>query len=563
MIKHEMYSPGKIKAVLFILFCGLTLCVMAQKTPYGPWVSSECYKGLDYSVRNAGYNSSAKKYTWYVKFRNRYRYDIHFAFVLKEGTAKSANPNSRMTIPAGMEEEGTWFLVADGNNVRAFIRHVRFGNEDKGAYAICDDGNPTYAVKQQTTSDKPANGIKPGSSVTSSNTNSTKPSNSGSGQQPTTGNNSQSTTGQPSTAEVERQRQEAYRKQQEEYRRKQEEHFRQEEQRYQQQLQQITQKSESRAQRDAAIMDGFAGILSVLEKNKAEKGLKRDAGQRARRIEEYKRKLSTGEYELIDCASCRADGLTNCGQCRSQGRIKCTSCNGEAGGTCSSCRGTGKTLYGPYQLSCNNCSGTGQKKCLPCSNQGFNICFLCHGRSQLQCDDCDGTGMKLKMKRNSTSGGASSNNQPDGNDEAISPALLQQQLAIDSSIVSDYGFCRKPVSLKPGVDSVYYIGFKRPYNKVDNGTLTLKLFAVYRYSDGSFPLLTDIQEKSKHKPQTSELGSTRLLGYFESVSAAQKAMDQIVQRARSNGINVACERTPVKMNPTGKAPAKTEDFWNN
>jgi hypothetical protein len=347
-----------------------------------------------------------------------------------------------------------------------------------------------------------------------------------------------------------------------ERRRQQEEAVRQYEQRYQQQLQQISQKSAMRAQRDGAIMDGIAGVLSTIQKNKAAKGLAEDASARNKRLEEFKGKISAGGYELISCTSCGGVGFENCGQCKSMGKIKCSSCNGTAGGTCTRCRGTGKTSYGPYNLACTDCSGTGQKKCLPCSNQGFNICFLCHGRAQRQCYLCDGTGVKLTTTGNTASEDLSSADRTNGSDEATS-LELQKQTAIDEAICGDFGFYKKPGTLKAGIDSVYYIGFKRSFNNVDEATLSLKLFVVYRYSDGSFPLLTDLQDKTKHQPQTNENGSTRMMGYFESFSTAQKAMKQMVQNAYTKGINLAQDVTIEKINSAGNIPVKKEDFWNN
>jgi len=347
-----------------------------------------------------------------------------------------------------------------------------------------------------------------------------------------------------------------------EERRKHEEAVRQNEQRYQQQLQQITQKSEMRAKREGSILDGLAGVLSIIEKNKAAKGLAEDERATKTRIEDHKRKLSAGGYELVSCTSCGGVGFENCDRCKSMGKIKCRYCNGNAGGTCSKCQGSGKINFGPYDLACTDCSGTGQKKCVTCSNQGFNICNLCHGRAQAQCYSCDGTGVKIKTTGNTASEDLSSGINKDSSNEATS-LELQKQTAIDEAICADFGFYKKPGTLNAGIDSVYYIGFKRLYKNVDSGTLSLKLFFVYRYSDGSFPLLIDLQDKTKHQPQTTENGSTRLMGYFESFSTAQKAIKQMIQNAYSKGINLAQEVTIEKINSAGKAPAKTEDFWNN
>lgn len=192
------------------------------------------------------------------------------------------------------------------------------------------------------------------------------------------------------------QREETYRKQQEAERRQREEAFRQNELRYQAQLQEITRKSEARAQRDAAIMDGFGGFISTLQKNKEKQRLNEDASKRSSKLSEYERKMAEGNYQLVNCKHCDLDGFDRCGQCKNKGSIKCSSCNGEAGKRCSICSGTGKTGYGPYQIACFTCSGSGERKCLACGNEGSKICFLCHGRGEVQCVHCEGTGMLLE-----------------------------------------------------------------------------------------------------------------------------------------------------------------------
>jgi hypothetical protein len=40
------------------------------------WRSSNCYQGLDFSVKKGDYNEYAHKYMWYIRFRNRYNETI-------------------------------------------------------------------------------------------------------------------------------------------------------------------------------------------------------------------------------------------------------------------------------------------------------------------------------------------------------------------------------------------------------------------------------------------------------------------------------------------------------
>lgn len=400
--------------------------------------------------------------------------------------------------------------------------------------------NKTSGSKSNTSSQYTNNTSRPGSSTQNAATGST----------------------QPSAAEVERLRQQ---REAEQRRRDQEEAFRQQERRYQEQLQQITRNSEMRAQRDGAIMDGLGGIFSIIMANKAKKGLAEDAAERSSRIDEFKKKLAEGGYELVDCNSCNGEGYLNCGQCKSQGKIICSSCSGRAGSTCNRCGGSGKKSYGPYNLACTDCMGSGITKCLVCGNAGASVCFICHGRKQAQCY-CAGTGKRLAVKKNVAAPVVTNNNyETSANETKPDPnRQLKLDLELDLAVIAGFNKIEKPNAVKKGIDSVYYIGFKRPYREDgDKGTLYLQLFTVYRYSDGSYPLMSDILEKSKYKIQSNRNGSTKLLGYFETLIAAKSALDNIAQNARKKGITVVQDAKPKKINPPTTTQSKADDFWNN
>lgn len=198
---------------------------------------------------------------------------------------------------------------------------------------------------------------------------------------------------------------------------------------------------------------------------------------------------------------------------------------------------------------------------MACNNAGANVCFLCHGRGQEQCGLCAGTGKKLRLVKTNTGSGNLVSNKPVEKEKWIDPFQQQQQL--NSSLIAGFSLAQKPGTLKKGVDSIYYIGFKRPYTSEPTSKLTLQLFAVYRYSDGSYPLWSDILDKSKHATQVNQAGSTRLLGYFESMPAAKNAMRTIAERGAEKNIAVQRDERPQKINPPVKGQPKTEDFWNN
>jgi hypothetical protein len=114
--------------------------ISSNQSDYGPWRTTSCYRGLDYCVKRASYNESARKYEWWVKFRNRYQEDISFNYVLKESNVNGAAGTDRGTVKKGSISSGSWFLVADPNSVSVFIDKVRFGEDNwSDKYANCDN----------------------------------------------------------------------------------------------------------------------------------------------------------------------------------------------------------------------------------------------------------------------------------------------------------------------------------------------------------------------------------------------------------------------------------------
>ncbi|UAY52639.1 hypothetical protein [Ferruginibacter albus] len=131
-------KENTLKTIITMFF--IIGCITAKaQSEYGQWRTTSCFKGIDFCVKKASYNESARKYEWWVKFRNRYTQTISFDFTAKESYVTSANTTDRVTIKPG-DEGGSWFLVADANSVKVFVDHLRFGNDDWGtAYAPCDN----------------------------------------------------------------------------------------------------------------------------------------------------------------------------------------------------------------------------------------------------------------------------------------------------------------------------------------------------------------------------------------------------------------------------------------
>ncbi len=70
---------------------------------YGPWKTTSCHKGIDFCINRGEYNESAKKYKWWVKFRNRYYETAHISVGATESYNKTPYIDSRIHIKPGGE----------------------------------------------------------------------------------------------------------------------------------------------------------------------------------------------------------------------------------------------------------------------------------------------------------------------------------------------------------------------------------------------------------------------------------------------------------------------------
>lgn len=360
---------------------------------------------------------------------------------------------------------------------------------------------------------------------------------------------------QKQTAEQQRQQQlEAKRKQQEAERLQREEAFRQNELRYQAQLKEITRKSEARAQRDAGIMQGIGAVFSILQQNKIRKGLNEDAGKRRMRIDEFNTKSKDPSYELADCDKCSGEGYKSCGNCKGKGEKVCIACSGSGGKSCSFCNGSGKKSWGTYILSCANCSGTGLNQCIACSNKGVSVCFSCYGRGEYQCY-CEGTGKMLLVKTNHEE----VNHAVDSLENDLTYGLKHAD--IDAKILAGFQFSNKPTEKE--LDSVYYISYSRHNSQETKPTVFIELYMMNRYSDGTYPLLSDVYKKIKFQPVVSSDGTKLFLGFFKNLNEAKTAMKLINDRAAQQQIDVNERKDPKRINPPTSPTRTNDDFWNN
>ncbi|WP_299665318.1 hypothetical protein [uncultured Polaribacter sp.] len=154
-----------LKYVLLILFCGFISMSFTKKEKinlesdfikieipleninnqgWGSWNTTDCLEGLDFRVRNDGYNKYAKKTRWSIEFRNRYREKIHLSYKAvspgeKYEIKKSGKTTDRIHVNGNSGTYKTYYLVKSNSSVYVYVNKVRIGAKDYGYdYYSCD-----------------------------------------------------------------------------------------------------------------------------------------------------------------------------------------------------------------------------------------------------------------------------------------------------------------------------------------------------------------------------------------------------------------------------------------
>lgn len=111
---------------------------------WSSWRTTDCLRGLDFRVRNDGYNKYADKYRWSIDFRNRYQDKIHFSYKAvapnKEQEIKnSGKTTDRLHVDANGGTRGSYYLVPSSNSIYVYVNRIRIGPKDYGTdYINCD-----------------------------------------------------------------------------------------------------------------------------------------------------------------------------------------------------------------------------------------------------------------------------------------------------------------------------------------------------------------------------------------------------------------------------------------
>lgn len=126
------------------LFFEIDLSELEDLQGWSNWYTTDCLRGLDFKLRNDGYNQYADKYRWSITFRNRYTENIHFSYKAvapnQENAIKaSGKTTDRLHVNANNGERGSYYLVPSSNSIYVYVNRIRLGAKDWGSdYINCD-----------------------------------------------------------------------------------------------------------------------------------------------------------------------------------------------------------------------------------------------------------------------------------------------------------------------------------------------------------------------------------------------------------------------------------------
>lgn len=121
-----------------------TLINKVASQGWGSWSTTDCLRGLDFRVKNDGYNKYAKKYRWSIEFRNRYRQKIHFSYKAVAPNEKyeirsSGKTTDRLHVSGNNGTSRSYYLVKSGTSIYVYVNKIRIGAKDYGYdYYNCD-----------------------------------------------------------------------------------------------------------------------------------------------------------------------------------------------------------------------------------------------------------------------------------------------------------------------------------------------------------------------------------------------------------------------------------------
>eukprot|EP01133_Synstelium_polycarpum_P011797 gene11797-13757_t len=152
-------------AFLFLLLFQLAIS-FAQKPDWGPWTSVACYKGIQYSIMNVGFNKNTNSYWWNIRWKNNYSKPVSFDGEVIIGGESSIRGGWGSLQPQGTQTYTSVPYKSGSTNFIVRVTKVCFADKYGGCsdniegypnYAECDNGTPNYKINGKKTSGTPQN----------------------------------------------------------------------------------------------------------------------------------------------------------------------------------------------------------------------------------------------------------------------------------------------------------------------------------------------------------------------------------------------------------------------
>jgi|GEM_PF-2421372 len=155
------------RRLLLLVFLLQVNFAFGQEPKWGPWTSISCYKGIQYSINNLGYNKSTNSYWWNIRWKNNYGKAVSFDGVVTIGGESVIRGGWGNIQPGGIQTYTSVPYKSSSTNFTVNVTNVCFGDRYGGCsrtiagypnYADCDNGTPNYKINAKQTTGNPQGG---------------------------------------------------------------------------------------------------------------------------------------------------------------------------------------------------------------------------------------------------------------------------------------------------------------------------------------------------------------------------------------------------------------------
>ncbi len=163
-VEHRFTKVGDSKFIkmkkilLFTVLLFQCAYVFGQEPQWSSWTSVSCYKGIQYSVNNLGYNKSTNSYWWNIKWKNNYSKAVSFDGVVTIDGESAIRGGWGNIQPGGIQTYTSVPYKSSSINFSVSVSKVCFSDKYGGCsetlegwanYAECDNGTPNYKINKK------------------------------------------------------------------------------------------------------------------------------------------------------------------------------------------------------------------------------------------------------------------------------------------------------------------------------------------------------------------------------------------------------------------------------